>query len=699
MPEANEPIRDPAVIEALAGLVEAQQTQTRVTCATSLGHAQVDEARACALLERLVQDAQEPVRIAAARALGRLASHSPLAVPAVLRSALVSSEAPRVLAAVLSLGQGRNRHNTSLALPLAVLAGGGSLLPEPTGKGWKAAPAPASWDLSVASAACDALRFIFPPSLRTPLMRQVLRVHLHRPPSEPREIALADLLEVEPQMAHPPLDLLHLVVATGMPSLQEVRYGEGHGFAETAERKAHALLTRLLATSLPAQSLFEGLAAARRPALRSFVPWLREHLGHAPLEARPLAALLQALAGEDPLVCANAWSLLSCAPGQKALAEPTLVTRLTHVEKTLRTLAAEALRSLEALQPSSLEALTRLARRHPRGTDGRAAREALARHGAPVPLPEEGVDVSTRVVGLLWLPEHSGEEQLLGEDGALYYPWLRQERPLYEEKPSVRALELGLARVRLTSEGPRVEVLPMPWKLQRPAPPDTWERRKLRLVSRLEEGGLLCLLTRRQDSRRTGVSVTHVFLHFQPSTGVWSQALPSAEGLPSRRVALDERLESDSRTVSGRRYLVWRDDQGRLKAFSDSINYDNEDREIDPETAAKYSEMLDSLRAATRHHALEVAHPWSDDEPWVVGAPTQGQGGSFYGVRQALFQHRPDLRAEQIQFLRSRGAHLLPDASGRPHPVLFVEVGLYPEDVRVQQEGRILQALLVLAPD
>ncbi|MBM7116934.1 hypothetical protein [Archangium primigenium] len=133
-------IRDPAVIERLAELVWARKTETRALCAVSLGCAQVSEARASELLGVLAMDAEERVRLASAQALGRIASHSPLALPVLQRHA---PPAP-----IPSLGLDASAHLETL-LPLDFLTGEDQLLDAHGGLyfPWVKADAPAPGDV------------------------------------------------------------------------------------------------------------------------------------------------------------------------------------------------------------------------------------------------------------------------------------------------------------------------------------------------------------------------------------------------------------------------------------------------------------------------------------------------------------------------------------------------------------------------
>ena len=697
MPPASlEPIRNPALIEALAGLVRSKKIETRVSCAFSLGFAQVSEARALELLEVLVQDSEPRVRTAAAQALVRLAAHTPLAVPALRHHALGSSEQETVQAALEAIVRCRCTH-PDVAAHLEVLATGKRLVPPPRGEDWPVSGSKVRWVGHVAQTACDALR-VFPPSIGVPIFRRLLRESdTQSTDARERWRILDALLAVAPDGGEALEDLLDLLKTWGEP------YADLLG---TFEREAKDLLELLLAGGAPAPLLLRRLAEVRRPDLRAFVPRLRALLGQAGLEPETLAAVHRGLTAWDKLRTANALHLLSCSPEQARAAESLITARLESTWEPVREAAADTLGTLAALKPETLEALTRLVQRSPEGAAARAAREQLARHGAPVPLPPGGVGASQVLEGVLPLPFLIGSGQLLGADGALYFPWLRVERKAPEDQKSTDEDTVGLARVRLGPEGPRLDVFPLPPRLPQASTGGHGQKRWMTLSVRLEDD-LLCTL-RRPFSSSSGWGEHHFFLRFSPATQTWSQVVKPSEG-PFQGVPIDDQLEVEERAVGGGTLLVWVDVQGALRTQVDPTPYFLEGAEPTLSVKAAYEERDAACEAATRHHLLEVKEPRGQaQEPWRVGAPGEKlkepekprkrfrwpwekrepeekpNGLHLYGVRTALFAQHPRLRPENVDFIRCQGAHQLLDATGRPHLVLFVEAQLYEKAERLQ---------------
>ncbi len=645
--ESKKVIEDSAVVSALIELSGSKKVETRETCAASLGFAHVDEARAAEALGPLLQDPEKRIRVLAATSLGLLATRTPAAVPLLLQHVFASEEGDVVRAVLEPLGLG-GCVDPEVAAHLAALAQGKRRGRSLFGRS-VLRDLPSSWSILWPQVpACEALG-TFPAAVSVPLLAQVIRGYTKSREWEMRRRIAERIVTRVPgggEAADAILDAL--LREGGRQEDDEYPDMPASSVADSAEIEARGLLRALLRGPTPPEPLVRALARARRPRLAGFVPRLRELLGSTRLPVDLLATVKRGLSSPDELVRANCATLLMCLPAPGA-SEALVAARLEDEDPFVRASSAGFLGALGTVSPASLAALTRLAQAQPEGVDGLHAREALARLGAPVPLPSGGVDARGAVRRLMPVDFRVEPVALAGGDGALYVPWSRVVTPASEEGWSTDEDALGLVRVRLSDKGPRVESFPVLAPFPR-VPAGDRDKRWLRLSLRLGED-IICVLRSpfREESRSWGMR--NFVLLFSTATCTWSQLVPGGDE-SLRRVPIDAGLEQTSRAVGGLELLAWVDERAGQGP---------------PE-------------AASRMQVLPVKDSGLDtQEPWVVSAPGDAPLRLF-NVRLAFLAHHPKLRAEDMRALFCQAAYRLEDASGRAQLVFFVSALLHSED-------------------
>jgi hypothetical protein len=668
--ESSKVIVDPKVVAALVELSSSSNIETRATCAASLGFAHVDEARAAEAVGRLAADPEKRIQVLAAKSLGLLVARTPAAVPPLLRHVFASEDEYVLRGALETLSLGGCK-DPEVAAHLGAFAQrkrrGRSLFGRPALRDM-----PSGWSVDwISSLACTAL-CAFPGPLRVPLLLEVVRAHPRERQWEMRRRALASILTHLPGGGETGGFILETLLKAGARRVDD-EFPDMPQWAieESAEAESSELLRMLLQGPTPPEPLFRALAGVRRPTLAPFLPRLRELLGATRLPPEILSTVKRGLSSQDALVRANSATLMMCLVGPSE-SEAVTAAQLEDPEPSVRATAAGTLATLEALAPETLAALTRLARAHPLGVDGFRARGALARHDAPIPLPPDGVDTRAAVLGLVPIDFSVASGARLGEDGALYVPWKRVVNPAPQGKWSTDEDAFGIARVRLTAEGPRVESFPVAAPFPQ-APTGGQDKRWLQLASRLGED-FVCVLRRPFSEAGRGWGTLNFLLLFTPATNSWSQLVPG-EGESLRRVAIDAKLEEYERAVGGGELIVWVDGKGQLRWYVDGTPYHLEDSQPSAKVKAAYAERRRAEEPATRAHELSVdGYDAAAREPWVVKAPGDDTFPTLrlFNARLAVGAHPPELRAEPVDWVRCHGAHRLKDAAGRPQLVLFV---------------------------